>query len=173
MVVSRFRFFHSEKHCVENNENEKKCLGRIKNAVSEKTGISNFIEYDDFTIAFAGTKENMELMLEVCTMKSGKEEYLYASVDDEASWQAWDYESLAEFESDIVDYISNRVNKTIKTIVEADNKYRISSYYLENNGEWVCFENESSDSKLINFIASKLAETGETVKTYKLQNDES
>lgn len=170
--MSNLKLFHSSKHSEENAEREKSCIAEITKAVCEKAGITDFIEHDSFTVAFSGSKDDMKLMLEICTMKSGKEKYLYASVDDEASWESCDYESLDEFENAVADYIANRVNRTVKTVVEADGKkYRISSYYLAENGEWVCFEDESSDSKLFNFIASKLAKAGEKIETYKLQNE--
>ena len=68
--MSLFKFFHSTKTYEEDIQREKDCILRIKEAVSQKCGIDNFIEYDDFTVAFAGSRDNMELMLEICTQKS-------------------------------------------------------------------------------------------------------
>ena len=165
-----FKIFHSARCFEENFTREKACILRIKKAVSEKCGIDNFIDYDDFATAFAGTKDNMELMLEICTQKCEGKKYLYASVDDEVSWQEWDFDSLDEFENNIVDYIANRVNRTIKTVTEVENKsFRVASYYLEDSGEWVCFEDYRSDSKWFCCITACLSESGETIKTYKLE----
>ena len=165
-----FKIFHRTKTFKEDIQREKDCILRIKQAISQKCGIDNFIDYDDFTVAFAGSKDNMELMLEICTQKSEGKKFLYASVDDEVSWQEWDFDNLAEFENNIIEYISNRVNRTIKTVIEVNNKnYRVTSYYLNDNDEWVCFEDNSSDSKLFCFITAHLTESSEIIKTYKLE----
>ncbi len=169
--MSLFKFFHSTKTYEEDIQREKDCILRIKEAVSQKCGVYNFIDYDDFTVAFAGSKDNFGLLLEICTQKYNDKKYLYASVDDEVSWQEWDFDNLCEFENNIIDYIANRVNRTIKTITEVDNnKFKVSSYYMNENGEWVCFEKKSSDSKWLHFITAHLTESSETIKTYRLDN---
>lgn len=168
--MSLFKFFHATKTYEEDIQREKDCITRIKQAVSQKCGIDNFIDYDDFTVAFAGSKDNMELMLEISTQKCDGKKYLYASVDDDVSWQEWDFDNLDEFENNIIDHIANRVNRTIKTVTEVKNKsFRIVSYYLDENGEWICFEDHSSDSKWFCFITSHLTKSSETIKTYKLE----
>ena len=169
--MSLFKFFHSTKTYEEDIQREKDCILRIKEAVSQKCDIDNFIEYDDFTVAFAGSRDNMELMLEICTQKYNGKKYLYASVDDEVSWQEWDFDNLCEFENNIIDYIANRVNRTIKTTIEVNNnKFRVSTYYMDENGEWIRFEDQSSDSTWFCFITSRLTKSSETIKTYKLDN---
>ena len=166
-----FKFFCINKSLEKDIKREKECISRIKNAVAKKCGVNNFIDYDEFTVAFAGSRDNMELMLEICTQKFEGKEYLYASVDDEVSWQEKDFNNLDEFENSIIMYIANRVNRTIKTITEVQNKnFRITSYYLNDNDEWVCFEEQCSDSKLLCFITDKLTESSETIKTYKLDS---
>ena len=168
--MALFKFFHTTKIFDEDIQREKDCVVRIKQAVSKKSGIENFIDYDDFTVAFAGSKDNMELMLEISTQKCDGKKYLYASLDDEVSWQEWDFDNLDEFENNIIDHIANRVNRTIKTVTEVKNKsFRIASYYLDENGEWICFEDHSSDSKWFCFIIAHLTESSETIKTYKLE----
>lgn len=160
----------------EHLENEKNCLKNIKSKVSEKTGVTEFIDCDDFSVVFAGTKDEPQLLCEVCTMKGSNETYLHISVedfDDEASWAENDYDSEDDFESAVAEYIANRMGKTVKTVVKADkSEYRVSSYYRDENDEWVCFEDDSTDEKLITRIAAKLVKTGETVKTYTLPNSE-
>ncbi len=164
-----FKFFHATKTFEEDIQREKDCVLRIKQAISQRCGIDNFLDYDPVTVAFAGSKDNMELMLEICTQKYDGKKFLYASVDDEVSWQEWDFDDLDEFESSIIAYIANRVNRTIKTVIEAEKeRCRQVSYYLDDNGQWVCFEDVSSDSKWFCCIASFLMESGETIKTYKL-----
>ena len=73
-----FKFFRSNKDDEIDIEKEKNCIRIIKQSVSEKCGISDFIDYDDFTVAFAGSKDNMQLMLEICTQKYDGKKYLYA-----------------------------------------------------------------------------------------------
>ncbi len=166
-----FRFFHATQTSEEDIQREKDCITKIKQAVSKKCGIDHFIEYDNFTVAFAGSKDNMELMLEISTQKSGEEKYLYASVDDEVSWQEWDFDNLDEFENKIIEYIANRVNRTVKTVTEINkNSFRVTSYYLNESNEWICFEEEHSDSKLVCHIISLLSKSEEIIKTYHLNN---
>ncbi|MBE7064943.1 MAG: hypothetical protein E7384_03905 [Ruminococcaceae bacterium] len=165
-----FKFFHTTKTYEEDIQREKDCVTRIKQAVSQRCGIDNFIDYDEFTVAFSGSKDNMELMLEICTQKCEGKKYLYASVDDDVSWQEWDFDNTEEFENSIIEFIANRVNRTIKTVTEVNNKsFRVASYYLDENNEWVCFEDESSYSKLFCYITAHLTKTSEIIKTYKLE----
>ncbi|MBR4949622.1 MAG: hypothetical protein IKZ25_02480 [Clostridia bacterium] len=170
--MSLFKFFHSTKTLEEDIQREKDCILRIKNAVSQKCGIDNFIDYDDFTVAFAGSKDNMELMLEICTQKCQGKKYLYASVDDEVSWQEWDFNNLDEFENNIIEYIANRVNRTVKTVIKKvkHKSYQETVYYLDNEtNEWVLMEDDQTEDKFVCFIAANKTETNETIKTYKLQ----
>ena len=170
--MSLFKFFHSTKTLEEDIQREKDYILRIKNAVSQKCGIDNFIDYDDFTVAFAGSKDNMELMLEICTQKCQGKKYLYASVDDEVSWQEWDFNNLDEFENNIIEYIANRVNRTVKTVIKKvkHKSYQETVYYLDNEtNEWVLMEDDQTEDKFVCFIAANKTETNETIKTYKLQ----
>ncbi len=168
-----FKFFHATKTLEEDIQREKDCILRIKNAVSQKCGIDKFVDYDDFTVAFAGSKDNMELMLEICTQKCQGKKYLYASVDDEVSWQEWDFNNLDEFENNIIEYIANRVNRTVKTVIKKvkHKSYQETVYYLNNEtNEWVLMEDDQTEDKFICFIAANKTETEETIKTYKLEN---
>ena len=79
--MALFKFFHATKTLEEDIQREKDCILRIKNAVSQKCGIDNFIDYDDFTVAFAGSKDNMELLLEICTQNmTAKSTYMLLSM---------------------------------------------------------------------------------------------
>ena len=171
--MALFKFFHATKTLEEDIQREKDCILRIKNAVSQKCGIDKFVDYDDFTVAFAGSKDNMELMLEICTQKCQGKKYLYASVDDEVSWQEWDFNNLDEFENNIIEYISNRVNRTVKTVIKKvkHKSYQETVYYLNNEtNEWVLMEDDQTEDKFVCFIAANKTETEETIKTYKLEN---
>ena len=71
----------------------------------------------------------MELMLQISTQKYERKKYLYASLDDEVSWHEWDFGSIYEFENNIIEYIANRVNRTIKTVTEVSREcFRMASY---------------------------------------------
>ena len=171
--MSLFRFFHAAKPYEEDIQREKDCIARIKQTVSQKCGVDNFISYDDFTVAFAGSKDSMELMLEICAQKCDGKKYLYASVDDEVSWQEWDFKNLDEFENNIIDYIANRVNRTIKTVIKKvkHKSYQETIYYLDKEtNEWLLMEDDRTEDKLVCFIAANKTETTETIKTYKLDN---
>ena len=171
--MSLFKFFHTTKTYEEDIQKEKDCIARIKQAVSQKCGIDNVIEGDDFIVAFAGSKDNMELMLEICTQKCDGENCLYASVDDEVSWQEWDFDTLGEFENKIINYIANRVNRTIKTVIKKvkHKSYQETVYYLDNEtNEWVLMEDDRTEDKLVCLMAADKTETTETIKTYKLNN---
>lgn len=171
--MALFKFFHATKTLEEDIQREKDCILRIKNAVSQKCGIDKFVDYDDFTVAFAGSKDNMELLLEICTQKYDGKKYLYASVDDEVSWQEWDFDNLDEFENNIIEHIANRVNRTVKTVIKKikHKSYQETVYYLDNEtNEWVLMEDDQTEDKFVCFIAANKTETEETIKTYKLEN---
>lgn len=125
-----FKFFHTAKSFEEDIQREKACIARIKAAVSQRCGIDKFIDYDAFTVAFAGSKENMELLLEICTQKYDGKKYLYASVDDEVSWQGWDFDNTDEFENNIIEYIAHRVNRTIKTVIKKKATKAMQNLYI-------------------------------------------
>ncbi len=159
------RLFHIAGSSEQDMERIISCLSHIKKSVSEKCGVSGFIEFDDSTVAFAGSRNHMQLILEISTQKTKGEKYLYASVDDEVSWQEWDYNNVSDFEESIAKYISGRVNRTVKTVIKkGKNEVTTESYYLADNGEWICFESESTDS----FFASKLIKSAESIKSYHL-----
>lgn len=167
--VGFLSFFHAARLSEEDAKREVACIARIKQAVSQRCGIDHFIDYDETTVAFAGTKENMELMLEISTQKSGGKNYLYASLDDEVSWFEWDFGNINEFETNIIDHIANRVNRTIKTVTEVSNEcFRTASYYLNDDGDWICFEEDHLDSKAFGWIIAHLTKSEETIKTYQL-----
>ena len=164
-------FFHAARLSEEDAQREVECIARIKQAVSRRSGIEHFIDYDDTTVAFSGTKDNMELMLQISTQKHERKKYLYASLDDEVSWHEWNFGSIDEFENNIIEYIANRVNRTIKTVTEVSKEcFRMASYYLNDDGAWVCFEEDCSDKKLLCAIVSHLTESEEIIKTYRLEN---
>mgnify|MGYP003308292972 CR=1 FL=1 len=155
----------------EDIQKEKDCIARIKQKVSQLSNIDKFIDYDDFTVAFAGSKDNMELMLEICTYNDGKK-YLHASIDDEVSWSECDYDSIDEFEKEIVDYLSKRINQTVKTIIttERHKSYCQEVYVLDKHtNNWNLIDkDETNDETSCRFISYN-TESREIIKTYKLE----
>lgn len=152
-------------------ERVKTCLREITDAVSQKSGITDFIHYDAYSVAFAGSRECMELFLTIYMQKYGGKKYLYASLDDEIAWQEWDFNNETEFQADIIRHISNRVNRTIKTVTKKakHQSYRQSVYYLnESTGEWILLEDDCTEDAPLCLIAANKTETTETIKTYKL-----
>lgn len=75
------------------------CYDNIKIKIANKCGVAEFIEKDSW-IAFSGSSEKPELLLTVSGMKTEGKHYLYADIDDEVSWQEWDFENA------IVEYIT-------------------------------------------------------------------
>ena len=82
-----------------------KCLAHIKTMVSEKTGVVEFRDLEDGSVAFGGTQENPERILTLSFMKTGGAIYLYADLDDEVSWQEWDFENQRRFEESVADHL--------------------------------------------------------------------
>ena len=166
-----FKFFHTPKFSEQDRIRAKKCLNAIISAVSEKRGIPEFIQCEDGSVAFAGSRDKMELVLEVFIQKYDGKNWLYASLDDEVSWQEWDYVNQEEFQQNIIDYLVPRVNRTVKTVKEKvkHQHYREATYYLEDSsGKWVLFEDYTSDSKALCLLLANRTETIETIKTYQL-----
>ncbi len=169
-LMGLFKIFCATKTSGEDKQKETDCITRIKLAVSQKCGIDHFIEYDDFTVAFSGTRDNMELMLEICTQDYNGKKYLYASLDDEVSWQEWDFDDTNEFENSIVEYIANRVDRTIKTVIQKEKHKSFAEfvYYLDRNtNEWILIEQDKIEGKLACLIVANKTETTDTIKTYK------
>ncbi len=114
----------------------------------------------------------MELMLEICTQKCNGKKLLYASIDDEVSWQEWDFNTIDEFENSIIEYIASRVNRTIKTVVQKEKykSYMVSVYFLDTStNEWILIESNKTENKFICRFAARKTETTEAIKTYKLE----
>ena len=170
--MALFKFFHTTKRYEEDAQREVDCVTRIKQAISQRCGIDNFIDYDAVTVAFSGSKDNMELMLEISTQKYDGKKYLYASVDDEVSWHEWDFDNIGEFEKNIIEHIANRVNRTIKTVIKKvkHKSYEQIVYYLDKEtNEWILIESNKTEDTLVCFIAANKSETEEIIKTYKLE----
>ena len=97
---------------------------------------------------------------------------LRACIDDGLSLEACDFDSIYEFEKEIINYISNRINQTIKTVItkEKHKSYHESVYVLDKNtGSWVLIEEEHTEEVLFCRHFADKTETIETIKTYKLE----
>lgn len=166
-----FRFFHATTNNSKDEQRAVDCLQAITSAVSQRTGIPKFIQYDANSVAFSGSKDHMELILTIYIQRTDGKNYLCASIDDEVSWNEWDFEDQADFQSSIINYLANRVNQTIRTVVE---KVRHQSYhqsvYCWNNDtkEWILVEDDRIENALVCLVAARKTEITETIKTYSL-----
>lgn len=169
--MSFLRFFRATRSNPEDGQRALDCLQAITCAVSQYTGIPKFLQYDANTVAFSGSKDKMELVLTVYIQRTDGKNYLCATIDDQVTWNEWDFENQAEFQNEIIQYLSNRVNQTIKTVIEKvrHQSYRETIYcWDENTKEWVLVEDNSTENPLVCRIASRKTETTETIKTYCL-----
>ena len=127
------------------HKNPKECLDNIKKKITEKIGISNFVDLDETSAAFSGTIDNYDLCISLDTVKKRGKDYLHAYMEDHFEWYEWDYESQNEFEDKIVEYFCGNINRTIKTITETKrHKYvRVTEYYLDKEtNEWVLISDD-------------------------------
>ena len=153
------------------NKNPKESLDNIKKKITEKIGISNFIDLGETSAAFSGTIDKYDLYISLDIVKKRGKDYLYAYMDDHFEWYEWDYESQNEFEDKIVEYFCENINRTIKTITETKrHKYvRVTEYYLDKEtNEWILM----SDDKVSWLIMRPFIEADditEEIKEYHLQ----
>jgi len=162
-----FRFFRAAKTDDHTVMRETACVDDIRGMIKSLQNDAQYICCGDNAIAFSGTSKQPKLLLEISTQKSSGQKYLYASVDDEASWQEWDYDTYDEFVSDIARYIAARIGRTVKTVTEVSrSRFRIASYCLEADGSWAVLEDESTDNRLVCFVASLFSKSGEVIDTY-------
>ena len=165
------KFFHATHSNSEDAQRAVDCLQSITSVVSERTGIPNFLQDDTNSVAFSGSKDHMELHLTVYIQRMNRKNYLCASIDDEVSWNEWDFENQADFQNHIINYLANRVNQTVKTVIEKvrHQSYHISVYcWKQDTNEWLLVEEDSTDQPLVCLVAARKTETTETIKTYCL-----
>ena len=159
------RFFHSST----SNEDIEIRINSIKNKIANQCGLTAFVEKEGW-IAFSGSFDKPELLLTISGMKTGGKDYLYADVDDEISWQEWDFENREDFENAVAEYIASLVNRTIKTVTEKKkHKYiKTSRYYLDDDNEWVLIDEDIMNHWLIRLFIKKDS-VSEELKAYKIQ----
>ena len=155
--MKSLRSFHSSKPSGEDFTRVDNCLCSIKNKISEQSGVSDFLEYENGGIAFSGTRDKPELFFNLSILKSEGKFHLSADIDDEISWYEWNYESQEEFENEIVKYIAPMINRTIKTVTEKKkHKYlRYARYYLSDNNEWILIDEDIIDSFIVKLFLFK------------------
>lgn len=117
--------------------------------------------YDNIKRKLANKCENLELLLIIRIVKVRGKDFLYADIDDEASFQEWDFESTEEFENAIVKYLSPIINRKIKIVtIKKKHKYiKISRYYMDDNDEWILI-----DEDIINYFLIRLFITKDSTK---------
>ncbi len=144
------------------------CQERIKDRIAAQCGTKDCIETDD-GIAFSGSREAPELLSTVGAVKHGEGYCLYADLDDEVSWQEWDFADRTAFENDVADYIAVLVNRTVKTVTEKKRRKYLkrSRYYLNERQEWILIDEEILTMGWLRLFLSKDS-VEETVKTYRI-----
>lgn len=137
--------------------------------IKARIGWANCIAVDAHSAAFSGSIDAPELLLELFVQKYDGKKYLYASLDNEVSWQEWDFSSQSDFESAICEHLIPRINRTIKTVTEykKHQSLTISTYFLDH-GKWVLLESDFSDAPQIRPFITK-NEIMESVKCYQLK----
>lgn len=165
-----FRSFSASNSTEDDLKRADNCLCNIKRKISEQSGVSDFLEYENGCVAFSGSRAKPELFLDVSIVKSEGKFHLYADIDDEVSWHEWDYESQEEFENEIVKYIAPMINRTIKTVTEKKkHKYlRYARYYLSDNNEWIFIDEDITDIRFVRLFLFKDS-IKEEIKEYRLE----
>lgn len=161
--------FFKPKHTT--TKNPKECLDNIKRKISEKTGISNFVDLDETSAAFSGTVDNYDLYVSLDIVRKRGKDYLYAYMEDHFEWYEWDYDSQIEFENKIVEHFCEYINRTIKTITETKrHKYiRVTEYYLDKEtNEWVLMSDEKNSWLIVRPFIEEDSIT-EEIKEYQLK----
>ncbi len=154
--MSLLKTFHSSTPNDNDNTRMDACYKNIKFKITQQCGIADFIEKDGW-IAFSGSLEKPQLLLTLSIMKTDGKHYLYADIDDEISWQEWDFENQEDFENAVVEYVSPLINRTIKTVIEKKkHKYiKTSRYYLSDNNEWVLIDVDVADYTFLKLFITK------------------
>ncbi|MBQ7725805.1 MAG: hypothetical protein IJT66_01535, partial [Clostridia bacterium] len=155
----------------EQHQERIQCLESIVCMVFKKSGVQQCVRFpsDDTAVAFAGNLEEPELYLELDWQKANQQTFLIASLDDEVSWQEQDFESRKDFCQNITDFISQRVNATIKTVTESikHKSMKITVYKMDNNGDWQLLSEDFVNYRLVRPFITKNG-TEEIVKTYRI-----
>lgn len=160
------KLFHNATNNDDINARINTCYNNIKSKITNRCGKIDFIE-ENGSIAFSGNAQNSELLLTLSIMKVEGKHYLYADLDDQISWQEWDFENQEDFENAITDYISLMINRTIKTVTEKKrHRYIKTSRYYLNNNKWFFIDEDVVDSWLIRLFITKDS-TKEEVKSYQ------
>lgn len=144
------------------------CFENIISAVAEKSGVPRCARFEnDTTVAFSGSIDEPDLILEVSIYTDNN---LSASLDDEVSWNEWDFENTDAFIEEIANYIAPLVNHTVKYIKEYKKHKSVHLKRLildEEKKEWVTIEDETVDAALVRpFIAEDKIE--ERIKVYSI-----
>jgi len=139
-------------------KNSTECLNNIKNKISAKTGISKFIDINETSAAFSGTKDNFDLYFSVSVEKKRGKDYLSVYMDDHFEWKEWDFKSQDDFENAIVEWLCKRINHTIKTVTEMKrHKYiKVTEYTLnKETNEWILTSDEKVSNLLVRLVITE------------------
>lgn len=125
--------------------------------------------YDNIKRKLTNKSENLELLLTIRIVKVRGKDFLYADIDDEVSFQEWDFENVEDFENAIAKYLTPIINRKIKIVTEKKkHKYiKISHYYMDDNDEWILIDEDIINYFLIRLFIIKDS-TKVEFKSYKI-----
>ncbi len=125
--------------------------------------------YDNIKRKLTNKSENLELLLTIRIVKVRGKDFLYADIDDEVSFQEWDFENVEDFENAIAKYLTPIINRKIKIVTEKKkHKYiKISRYYMDDNDEWILIDEDIINYFLIRLFIIKDS-TKVEFKSYKI-----
>lgn len=150
--------------------NPKECLTNIKRKIAEKSGISKCIDIDETSAAFSGTKDDYDLYISISTYKKRGKECLSVYVEDHVEWDEHGYRSQEAFEDSVVEYICDKINRTIRTITKMKrHKYiQITEYELnQQTNEWILMSVEKTSWLIIRPFITEDSLT-EEIKEYRI-----
>lgn len=145
-----------------------KSFDAIVSGVAEKSGISRCVRFEnDTVVAFSGSIDEPDLLLVVSIDTDNN---LSASLDDEVSWNEFDFENTDEFIEEIVNYIAPLINHTVKYIKEYKKHTSIRFRTLmldEEKNEWITIADDTTDEIIIRPLIFK-DKTEEKIKVYSI-----
>ncbi len=165
------KMFHSTRVTDEQHQEIIQCLEDIIRMVFEKSCVQKCVRFpsDDTAVAFSGNLDRPELYLTLELQKYNKQKFIYASLDDEYSWQEWDFKSRLDFCQNISDFISQRVNSKIKIVTERikHKSIKITVYKMDTNGNWQLLSEDFENHTIVKPFITKSG-TEETIKAYQI-----
>ena len=155
--MSIIKIFHAVKETPEVKLRINQQYKTIRNIVENISGCSKYIQLPEGKgggVAFSGTNESPDLVLEIYSQKHDKKAQLYFNLfvaDTEESWQEWDYDNIDLCSEQVAKRISSLMNHTVK-FIKKQKKHtyiRTIEQVMDSSGNWQTISDEYTDSKLV------------------------